>query len=69
MNKYSSNASGRIDTVHPRNDECFYLRLLLECVPGQTSFQYLRNVNGELYATYREACQRLHLLDDVHWDR
>ena len=25
---------------------------------------------GELCATYRKACQRLHLLDDdVHWDR
>ena len=44
--------------------------LLLVNVPGPTSFQFLRNVDGELCATYREACQRLHLLeDDVHWDR
>ena len=48
----------------------FYLRLLLVNVPGPTSFRFLRNVEGELCATYREACQRLHLLeDDVHWDR
>ena len=48
----------------------FYLRLLLVNVRGPTSFQSLRIVDGELCATYREACQRLHLLeDDVHWDR
>ena len=52
------------------NDECFYLRLLLLNVPGPTSFQFLRNVDDELCAKCREACQRLHLLkDDVHWDR
>ena len=67
--RYSTNALGRIYTVHPRNYECFYLRLLVN-VPGPTSFQFLRNVNDELCATYREACERLHLLeDDVHWDR
>ena len=70
MNIYSTNALRRIYTVHPPNDECFYLRLLLVNVPGPTSFQFLRKVDGELCATYREACQRLHLLeDDVHWDR
>ncbi|KAF2903264.1 hypothetical protein ILUMI_02924 [Ignelater luminosus] len=68
-NIYSTDALGRIYTVHPNNDECFYLRLLLVNVRGPTSFQSLRTVNGELCATYREACQRLHLLeDDVHWD-
>jgi hypothetical protein len=46
------------------------LRLLLVNVPGPTSFQFLGNVDGELCATYREACQHLHLLeDDVHSDR
>ncbi|KAF2898048.1 hypothetical protein ILUMI_08127 [Ignelater luminosus] len=46
-NIYSTDASGRIYTVHPNNYE----------------------FNGEFCATYREACQRLHLLeDDVHWD-
>ena len=70
MNIYLTNALGRIYTVHPRNDECIYLRFLLVNVPGQTSFRFLRNVDGELCATYREACQRLHLLeDDARWDR
>jgi hypothetical protein len=54
---------------YPCNDECFYLRLLLVNVRGPTSFQFLRTGNGELCATYREACQHLRLLeDDVHWD-
>jgi len=68
-NVYSTDTLGRIYTVHPSNDECFYLRLLLVNVRGATSFQSLRTVDGELCTTYREACQCLHLLeDDIHWD-
>jgi hypothetical protein len=67
---HSTNALGRIYTVHPRNDESFNLRLLLVNIPGPTSFQFLRNVDGELCPTHKEACQRLRLQeDDVHWDR
>lgn len=44
----SSEALGRIYTVHPRNDECFYLRLLLVNVRGRTSFESLRTVDGIL---------------------
>lgn len=68
-NVFSSDALGRIYTVHPNNDECYYLRLLLVSVRGPTSFQHLRTVNGHLCSTYREACQLLHLLEnDSHWD-
>lgn len=68
-NVFASDALGRIYTVHPNNDECYYLRLLLVNVRGPTSFQQLRTVNGHLCATYREACQLLHLLEnDSHWD-
>lgn len=68
-NVFYTNALGRIYTVHPNNDECFYLRLLLVNVRGPTSFEYLRTVDGVLCATYREACQRLQLLEnDSHWD-
>ena len=42
--------------------------MLLVNVPEPTSFQFLRNVDGELYATYREACQHLHLLEDIRTD-
>ncbi|GFW54464.1 ATP-dependent DNA helicase [Trichonephila clavipes] len=50
-------------------DKCFYLRLLLINIRGPISFQDLRTVNGQLCATYRQACQELNLLEnDAHWD-
>ncbi|GFT37609.1 ATP-dependent DNA helicase [Trichonephila clavipes] len=62
-------ALGRLYTVHPNNTECFYLRLLLINIRGPISFQDLRTVNGQLCATYRQACQELNLLEnDAHWD-
>ncbi|GFU66017.1 uncharacterized protein LOC104236095 [Trichonephila clavipes] len=68
-NVYSSDALGRLYTVHPNNTECFYLRLLLINIRGPISFQDLRTVNGQLCATYRQACQELNLLEnDAHWD-
>lgn len=70
VNIFSTDAFGRIYTVLPSNDECFYLRLLLVNVREPTSFRSLRTINGELCATYREACQRLNLLEnDTHWDQ
>ena len=67
MKVYSTDTLGRIYMVHPSNNKCVYLSLVSD--RGPTSFKYLRTINGELCATYREACQRLHLLeDDVHWD-
>lgn len=66
---FQSDAMGRIYTVHPSNIECFYLRLLLINVRGPESFRDLRTVDGVLCVTYREACQKLGLLeDDTHWD-
>ncbi|XP_053945028.1 uncharacterized protein LOC128854731 [Anastrepha ludens] len=51
---FRTDALGRIYTVSPANIDCFYLRLF---------------INGQMCATYREACQQLHLLeDDTHWD-
>lgn len=46
-----TDALGYIYTVHPNNDKCYYLRLLLVNVGGPTSFQQLRTVDGYLYAT------------------
>ncbi|GFQ91984.1 ATP-dependent DNA helicase [Trichonephila clavata] len=69
LNLYSTDALGRLYTVHPNNAECFYLRLLLINVRGPTSFQELKTVNGHVCATFREACQKLNLLEnDAHWD-
>ncbi|XP_023720955.1 uncharacterized protein LOC111871823 [Cryptotermes secundus] len=54
---------GRLYTVHPNEDECFFLHMLLVNVPGPTSFQQLRIVNGVTHATFRSACQALNLLE------
>lgn len=65
----SSNALGRVYTIHPSNAECFYLRMLLHVVRGPTSFMHLRTVNGTVCQTYREACEKLGLLEsDAHWE-
>ncbi|XP_059149801.1 uncharacterized protein LOC131936752 [Physella acuta] len=62
-------ALGRVYTVHPSNDECFFLRLLLHVQHGPTSFLDLKNVNGQMCKTFREACERQGLLEnDKHWD-
>ena len=44
--------------------------MLLINIRGPISFQDLRTVNGQLCATYRQACQELNLLEnnDAHWD-
>ena len=60
---------GRVYTVHPNQQECFFLRLLLHEVRGPTSFQDLKTFNGQVYTTYREACrQRGMLEDDAQWE-
>jgi hypothetical protein len=67
---FSTDALGRIYTIHPKNDDCFYLRLLLVNVRGPTSFESLRTVDVTVCATFREACQQLQLLEhDNHWNQ
>ncbi|XP_055910472.1 uncharacterized protein LOC129944836 [Eupeodes corollae] len=48
---------GQLYTVHPKQRECFFLRLLLVNVPGPTSFQYLRKVKGTSYDSFFDACR------------
>jgi hypothetical protein len=61
---------GRVYTIHPMNFECFCLRLLLHVVPGPTSFEDVRTVDGHVCATFKEACAERGLLeDDQHWDK
>lgn len=68
-NIFATDALGRVYTVHPTNSECFYLRLLLMNVRGPTTFNDLKTVNGQICSTFREACQKLNLLEnDAHWD-
>lgn len=68
-NLFASDALSRLYTVHPNYSECYHLRMLLINVRGPTSFQYLRTVDGQICATYREACENLNLLgNDAQWD-
>lgn len=59
-----SDALGRVYTIHPKNFECFCLRILLHVVTGPTNFEYLRSLEGVTYHTYREACLERGLLQD-----
>ncbi|KAL8580067.1 hypothetical protein ACOMHN_065116 [Nucella lapillus] len=61
---------GRVYTVHPKNREGFYLRLLLHTVKGPTSFETIRSFAGVVCDTYQEACCLRELLEDgEHWSR
>ncbi|KAL4132861.1 hypothetical protein QTP88_009943 [Uroleucon formosanum] len=69
LNLFKSNTMGRIFTVNSRQTVCFYLRLLLVNVTGTLSFLDKRNVNGQQYPTYKDACLALELLeDDNQWE-
>lgn len=68
---FSTNVLDRFYTVHPRQRDCFYLRLLLINDHGPTSFEwYLRTVSGQLHTSYHDACQALQLLEEnIHWNK
>ena len=44
--------------------EKYFLRLLLTNVPGATSYDDLRTVEGVLYGSFQESAQRRGLLED-----
>jgi hypothetical protein len=54
--------------VHPSADERFYLRLLLICVKGATSFEHLKTFGITEHPTFKEAYIARGLLeDDSEW--
>lgn len=60
----------RMYTVGLQDIERFCLRLLLLHVPGATSFEYLRTINGVEYHTFKEAAFHLNLLSsDEEWEK
>ena len=59
-----SAALGRVYTVHPNYQECYFLRILLHTVEGPTSFQDIKTVDNIVCLTYREACRRRGLLEN-----
>ena len=58
----------RQTVYHASQSRWMLLHMLLVNVPGPTSFQQLRIVNGVTHAIFRSACQALNLLNDQHWD-
>ena len=58
---------GRIYNVSPREQERYYLRLLLLTVPGATGYEFLRTFEGVTHPTFKAACRARGLLesDDV----
>ena len=65
-NVFEMPAIGRVYTVSPRQGECYFLRLLLHVVRGPCSFDDLKNGDGRMCETYREACLQRGLLEDDH---
>ncbi|XP_012828012.1 PREDICTED: uncharacterized protein LOC105949272 [Erythranthe guttata] len=57
-------AIGRVTNVPPTKGEDFYLRLLLNVQRGCKSYEDIRTVGGNVYATFRDACYILGLLED-----
>lgn len=53
---------GRVYYANPVHGERYYLRLLLLHVPGPSSFDDLRMVNGRACGTFEEACRARGLL-------
>lgn len=47
---------GRLAGASPNSGDRFYLRLLLQEVPGCGSFEELRTHDGKLHTTFKEAC-------------
>lgn len=61
---FQGDAIGRVHTVSPKEQECFFFRMLLFHVKGPKSFTDVRTFDGTIYTTYREACLRWGLLED-----
>jgi len=56
--------------AHPTLGERYYLRMLLNCIKGATSYEHLRTVDGRVHDTFKDACIAMGLLaDDNEWDQ
>ncbi len=54
--------------AHPTLGECYYLRMLLNCVKGATSYEHLWTMDGTKHDTLKNACIAMGLLaDDNEW--
>jgi hypothetical protein len=63
-------AIGHMYYAHPTSGERYYLRMLLNCVKGATSYEHLRTVDGREHDTFKDACIVMGLFaDDNEWDQ
>jgi hypothetical protein len=54
--------------AHPTSGEHYYLRMLLNCVKGATSYKHLQTMDGREHDTFKDACIAMGLLaDDNEW--
>jgi hypothetical protein len=61
-------AIGRMYYTHLTSGERYYLRMLLNCVKGATSYKHLRTVDGRKHDTFKDACIAMGLLaNDNEW--
>ena len=54
----------RMNSVSPRDQERFHLKLLLQHIPGQESYEDLCTVNGVVLDTFKQACVANGLVND-----
>jgi hypothetical protein len=61
-------AIGRMYYAHPTLGELYYLRMLLNCIKGATSYEHLRTVDDRVHNTFKDACIAMGLLAyDNEW--
>jgi hypothetical protein len=62
--KNSAYQVGRLVSANPAEGERYFLRVLLNHVPGATSWRHLRTVNGVHYHSFRDAACAAGLIED-----
>jgi hypothetical protein len=56
--------------AHPTSGERYYLRMLLNCVKGATSYEHLWIADGREHDTLKNACIAMGLIaNDNEWDQ
>jgi hypothetical protein len=61
-------AIGRMYYAHPTSGERYYLRMLLNCIKGATSYEHLRTLDGTEHDTFKDACITMGLIvNDNEW--
>ncbi len=61
-------AIGRMYYAHSTSGERYYLRMLLNCVKGATSYEHLLIMDGREHDTFKDACIAMGLFaDDNEW--